>query len=81
MRIYEGFNLEAFKRFVSDNFPVEVLPLNKQLNPWMLFAYRRMEYEDNQETGSYEYGHVYRNNKGRYSLVGLAENDYEEFIS
>jgi hypothetical protein len=79
MRLY-SFDLARFREQIEDDPYAETIPLNKDKNPWLLFAYRREVMQDvdgePHGTGSFEYGHVYRNKKGRYSLVGLAEEDY-----
>jgi hypothetical protein len=86
MRIYEGFDLARFKKHVEDHPLTEVIPVNKNANPWELYRYRREVMEGplngvEKATGSFDYGHVYRNNKGRYSLVGLAESDWKSYAN
>lgn len=73
--------LNEFIDEVKADPSTEILPTNSE---WEAFRYRREEMVgpingEQKGTGSWEYGIVYRNKKGRLNFTGVAESDFREW--
>lgn len=73
MRIYDSKRVDAFIKYLNDLPGIEVLPT--QPNPYLYFKYR----DNSTETGEPLYGYIYKNNKGRFTLVHEALNDWKDW--
>lgn len=78
MRVYEERKITRFIAKVRDDSRNEEIELPPNGNPYEIFRYRREERCQDMPTGFYEYGFIYRNNKGRFTLVGLAKEDWNK---
>lgn len=65
--------VDDFTRELINDPSVEVLT---NINPWVYFYYRRADWVDGRFMGTFSYGWIYLNKKGRFSLVGAAEDDW-----
>lgn len=75
MRIYNEKEVTRFiERLRREGVDEIELPPNG--NPYEIFRYRREEFCQDMPTGGFSYGFIYRNNKGRYTLVAQAEEDF-----
>lgn len=82
MRIYSKGSIDEFIHELNDDPAVEVLPTIG--NNYLYFKYRREETEGPHNgtenfTGAFEYGYIYVNSKGRYTLTGVAVDDWKEW--
>jgi hypothetical protein len=80
-RVYHSFDEEGFGMWLANDPTIEPLPTTSE---WEIIRYRREEVigprnGEEKLTGNYLYGIVYRNKKGRVTLVGEAEEDYLTF--
>ena len=79
MRIYDKGSIERFTRWLNAQESVEVLPTIN--NPYLYYKYRREEFSDGYFTGSYNFGYIYVNSRGRYTLTEAAVDDWKAWTS
>lgn len=75
MRIYDANLIKRFIERIKDDPSVEICDIPPQ-SEYEILRYRREEYCQDVPTGGFNYGFVYRNNRGRFTLVGQAVEDY-----
>lgn len=78
MRIYDANKIRKFMEYLRNDSTIEELDIPPQ-SEYEVFRYRREEYCQDMPTGGFNHGFIYRNNRGRYTLVGEAVNDWKSY--
>lgn len=71
MRVYDKATIERFVQHLKQ-VPGIIDMTASANNPYSYFRYKRAT-----EWGTDEWGQIYRNERGRFTLVGEAINDYK----
>ena len=73
MRIYDKGSIDCFVRYLKQVPDIE--EFTNHNNPYVYFAYRR-----HTDEGTVEYGFIYKNKRGRFTLVHAAIDDWNSWI-
>lgn len=75
MRIYDPNLVRKFMEKIRDDPTAEEIIIPRA-SEYEIFRYRREELFEGRSTGYFQNGIIYRNSKGRFTLVGIAVEDF-----